>query len=65
MALRSIDHDFFGPIMGQVLGLDEHMQPAMRHMAIDIVEVGEAPDHIITRALALNCGRARCSKAWS
>jgi len=41
MALRRIDHDFFGPIMGQVLGLDEHMQPAMRHMAIDIVEADQ------------------------
>jgi len=38
MALRRIDHDFFGPILGQVFALDEHSYPAVRHMAIDILE---------------------------
>ena len=54
MALRRIDHDFFGPIMGQVFGLDEQMSPAMRHMAIDIVEVSVAQDQNINKALALD-----------
>ena len=68
MALRRIDHDFFGPIMGQVFGLDEQMSPAMRHMAIDIVEVRKGlgvSDPQSPKGLTLNGGRTLSFISWS